>query len=73
MKLFENFREKECINMEVITNILHDGLPDGSCKGYVNIKVPDQGIDVIYNPISSIANDPIKGWSDNWYIGGIWD
>jgi|GEM_PF-665878 len=56
MKMFENYRRKECQGMQVITDMLPDG--------YVRVQVPEQNIDVTYNPLSTTAKTE---WADDWF------
>jgi hypothetical protein len=57
MKAFETFRVKECQGKQVTTDILDEP------KGYVRVRVPDEKIDVIYNPRSTDSKD----WPKEWY------
>ncbi|MBV7275916.1 hypothetical protein I6U48_23770 [Clostridium sp. PL3] len=57
IKMFENYRARECQGDKVITEILSEP------KGYVRVKIPNKNIDVTYNPLSEGA----KNWPKDWF------
>ena len=63
MKIFENYRRDNCQGNDVITDIL--------ANGYVRVRIPQDNIDVTYNPLNNRAKSQ---WPDDWFIqGGTWD